>query len=282
MAHRIVPIFWVATMAVVSVCLLPTAGQATIHNLSDLNSAVVIDDSTQSGMSTWTVDGTDQLFQQWFWFRTGDGAEQSIDTLPLLGAVASNTNFNPGNDTLVVRYGSLETWYVDVKYSLQGGSAGSGASDIGEQITIFNADDGALGISFFQYSDFDLDNTANNDTVMMVNANTVRQWDPAFVLSETVATPSPNAYELANTSFAIRDKLNDGVATNLNNTPAIGVGITGDASWAFQWNFTVPAGGSVQISKDKRIGSFIPEPLTLLGFTMGAGGLIRYLRRRNG
>src|SRR6516164_3188731 len=35
--------------------------------LADENSTVTLDPSTSSGVSSWTVDGVNQLYQQWFW-----------------------------------------------------------------------------------------------------------------------------------------------------------------------------------------------------------------------
>src|SRR5712692_11252737 len=64
---------------------LATSAQAAPVTLQDLNSSATIDPSLQSGMSNWTVNGTNQLSQQWFWYRTGStGQEFSIETLPLV------------------------------------------------------------------------------------------------------------------------------------------------------------------------------------------------------
>jgi hypothetical protein len=72
--------------------------QATLVTLSDLNSTVNIDTGSQAGVYNWTVDGTDHLFQQWFWYRIGStGPESSIDTL-------TQTAITPGTNTLSVTY----------------------------------------------------------------------------------------------------------------------------------------------------------------------------------
>src|SRR5438128_30207 len=92
---------------VIILAALARSTQAAPITLSDLNSSATIDPSLQSGMSNWTVNGTNQLFQQWFWYRTGStGQEFSIETLPLVSSIVSDTNFNTGFDNLALRYGT--------------------------------------------------------------------------------------------------------------------------------------------------------------------------------
>src|SRR5690349_15691734 len=70
--------------AIVVATLIGTAslGEAAPVTLSDQNTLVEIDPNSQAGQYTWRVDGTDNLFQRWFWYRIGNfGPEQSIDTI---------------------------------------------------------------------------------------------------------------------------------------------------------------------------------------------------------
>jgi PEP-CTERM motif len=249
----------------------PSAAHAFDHTLTDGNSVVVIDDASQAGMSQWSVDGVNHVFQQWFWYRTGaSGPEASIDTLPFLGAIESDTNFEVGVDALALRYGSLSGFEVQVKYFLTGGTDGSGQSDVSEAIRLVNHGTTPLDLHFFQYADFDMCGDGDNDTARLVFSNTVQQFDGACgSLSETVATPNPNASLIA--FFPnILISLNDGSATNLGGGPTE---VTGDVAWAYQWNFTIAPGGSALISKDKLIRTevVVPEPgtLTLLGLGLG-------------
>ncbi len=55
--------------------------QAQIQTLTDNNSVAQINPNSQSGMFNWSVDGQNQLNQQWFWYRIGNTPEQSIDTI---------------------------------------------------------------------------------------------------------------------------------------------------------------------------------------------------------
>ena len=254
--------------------------QGTLHTLTDDNSTAVIDDASSAGMSNWTTDGTNHMFQQWFWYRVGNTPEASIDTLVLIIGAVTDTNFDGDDDTLYLRYGNDQAatqYTLEVKFSLDGAAAGSKLSDIAELITITNTGTSSLDFHFVQYSDFDLGGDgAPNDTVQLINANTVRQSDPDWIVSETASTPAADSFELD--FFAItRGKLNDGAATTLGNVSGAGPIGPGDVTWAFQWDETISVGNAFQISKDKSM-TIIPEPATLGLMLLGGLALLR--RRR--
>ncbi len=138
--------------------MVGTASATPIYTLSSGNSSVSINVGSQTGMYNWTVDGQNQLNQQWFWYRIGNsGPAASIDTIS-----------SPTASLLTA--GILSTTYanarfsVNVLYSLVGGAPGSGASDLSEQILIHNLTGSTLSFDFFQYADFNLGGTPNNDT----------------------------------------------------------------------------------------------------------------------
>lgn len=258
-----------------------TRSLAALFTLSDENSVVQFDTSSPSNAYSWTVDGQDQLFQQAFWFRVGNTAEQSLHSLPIGFQLASNTNSDPGLDTLNVVYNGAG-FDVEVSYRLDGGIAGSGASDMGEQIRITNNTGAPLDFHFFQYSDFDLLGTPENDTGVFLNANTVHQSEGLHSLNETIASPAASHREI-NYFDVTRSKLEDGVATTLNDLPAIGVPLgPGDMTWAFQWDRVISASGigrTFIISKDKRL-NVVPEPATLMLLPAIAGFFGVCSRRR--
>jgi hypothetical protein len=256
----------------------PRGSFAGLFTLTDGNSSVDFDTTSQANAYNWQVDGLDQLFQQAFWYRVGNVAEQSVHALPIGFELASNTNADPGLDTLDVIYNGLG-FDIEIKYSLDGGALSSGVSDMGEQISITNRGSSPLNFRFFQYSDFDLQGSLGGDTAVFTNANTVRQSDGPLRLTETVVTPVPSHREIdfyANTVT----KLNDAVPTTLSDTPATGVPFgPGDITWAYQWDVTIPAFGTFQISKDKNLSAIvIPEPASFTLLAALAGLLL--IRRR--
>jgi hypothetical protein len=250
--------------------------EAAPVTLTDQNSVVEIDPASQAGMYTWQVDGTDNLFQRWFWYRIGAfGQESSIDTI----SPAVVTGFGGGQDGKLTYENAA--FRIEVKYSLVGGATGSLDSDLGEQIRITNKTHGTLDFHFFEYTDFDLNGTASDDTASLVSPTAVLQTDgnSNIVASESLSvTPAPNRHEI-NIFSATRDSLNDGSATTLNNSPGP-VG-PGDVTWAFEWDIPIAGGNSVLLSKSlKDAPAAVPEPASLLVFGLGIVALRRRERTR--
>lgn len=266
---RTLSISLIVFMVLFGTAMTASMGHATI--LSDGNSSVVIDPLSSSGMYTWNVEGTDNMFQQWFWYRVGNGAEQSINTI---GNLVETTYLGTRGVEYIY---SNSTFNVNITYQLTGGSAGSGVSDIAETIRIKNISSSAQDFHFFQYSDFDLAGTIGSDTGYYVesNPNKISQYGDGKVLSETTIVPNPSRWQIS--SFpTIVNSLNDGGPTTLSNS---GSGTSGDVTWAFQWDKVIAAGDTFIISKDKLL-SPVPLPGAVLLLGAGLARLAAYSRRR--
>lgn len=251
-----------------------------LFTLVDNNSSIEVDTNASTNSYGWMVDNVTHLFEQSFWYRVGNAAESSLNSVADKQTNASDTNFNPGLDTLNVRYTVAGSFRVDVSYSLVGSSPGSGTSVITENVTILNLSAGTLDFHFFQYSDFDLAGTPGGDVASFTNLNAVRQADGAAAFSETVATTVPHHREIAIWPTTL-NKLTDGLPTTLSDTP-IGLQIgPDDLTWAYQWDFAIPVGGSVNIGIAKNIDS-IPEPATFALAATSALGLGLAARRQRG
>ncbi len=103
------------------------------NSIVDGDTSNIFDPQT---VTNWQVDGVDQLFQQGFWYRVGGGPEIKVSTLPIALEGTTDTNFDLFDDTLFVQYGG-PGFDLEIRLTLDGGVAGSGSSDMGEQISIF-------------------------------------------------------------------------------------------------------------------------------------------------
>lgn len=256
------------------VMMTGTATLAADVVLIDGNATATFDLNSSAGMKDWHVDGVDHMFQQWFWYRIGNaGGESSIDTLNLNGWFTSNTNFDPQDDTLCVQYGDpAGRFTIELRFLLTGSTAGSGTSDMAESISIVNTGATTLDFHFFQYCDFDLDDTLVDERVEITGGNTAAQESMGYTTAETVKTPLASHYEVGIHSSTL-DSLTDSNPTTLGDIA--GPLTNDDLTWAFQWDFTLAPEGTLLISKDKQI---VPEPATLC--LLVGGGTVLMLRRR--
>ncbi len=140
------------------VCLTGGASaRAGTISLTSGNSVVTLDPNSPGGVSGWSVDGVNQLFQQWFWYRIGNsGPQYSIDTLGL----SSSSQVTPSQAS--VTYSGSNGLTVQVTYLLMGGAYLSGAADLGESIAITNSSGASQDVHFYQYSNFTLDTPTSN------------------------------------------------------------------------------------------------------------------------
>jgi len=251
--------------------------QAWTYTLTNGNSSVTIKADGDYGMSDWTVDCVPQLYRQWFWYRNGDlGGEKTINQLNLISANQTSA------DSLTTLYRKGGHFSIEVSYTLLGGTEGSGSSTIGEQIKIINLSQGALDFHFFQYVDFDLGGSNLGDTVQL-GQNISGLYDSAYqnkgssYFADEIVSPGAQHGE-AGLFPSIFNKLTDGSPTTLNGNTGP---ITGDATWAFQWDAAIPVGGSFSIALNKSVYvTNIPEPSSLV-LIPAALTVLAMARRRN-
>lgn len=253
---------------------MPAMG-ATVYNLADDNSTISVDLDGGAGINAWTVDAITHLETQWFWYRTGAMIDEaSISTLPLTISGATDTNFDTFNDTAYVKYTGVG-FTVELRASLDGGAALTGNSTMAEQITIKNTGATNLAFHFFQYTDFNLGGTPNDDTIQIIGTlpDSIFQSDAKYD-GDTVVVPKADAYE-AGGAAALLAKFGDGLPTTLANVTTAGPGT--DVAWALQWDRVIGPGKTFQIVIGKEIA---PEPATMAMLALGGAGLFLTKRRR--
>jgi hypothetical protein len=255
------------------------AVQARGQVLNSLNSTLAVNPATQAGMFNWSVDGVNQLAQEWFWVAPGvGGAPTSIDTLPL-----TTDNQAAGPNQLALGY-TAPNYTVGINFLLTGGAAGSHTSDAQLAISIQNTTGSPLALRFYEYSDFDLGGAPGPDTVGISQNPITLGWNAATQvmgpaqLSETVVAQAADEASAA-PEFATLALLNGGLPLVLNNNATAG---PGNVTWALEWDFNIAPGGTELISKDEYFqGSMVaPEPSVLSLFAAGGLALFALQRRR--
>jgi len=255
---------------------------AQTYTLADANSQATVDTASSAGMNSWSVDGQNQLSQQWFWYRIGNtgtgNPDQPINTLS-----AASVN-QPVANLLKTTYTGSQL-RIEVDYTLNGQDPGSGGADMQETIKIKNVSLAGYTLHFFQYSDFDLGGSPLGDSVALnVDQGTglftgATQSKLNINLTETTSQTS----DIPFASHGEVDTFNNtltrlGTSYDLNDNASAG---PGDVTWALEWNLNIAAGQTITISKDKLIsGVAVPEPSALALAVLGLGFAAFAVRRR--
>jgi hypothetical protein len=245
--------------------------QAQSYTIVNKNSVLDINvASGPGGVNNWKIDGVDQLNLQWFYYRVGSvGPEYPIEN------ISSAPTVSLGSKSLTVTYAN-SSYSVRTLYSLTGGNVGSGTSQLDESITINNTSASPLDFHFFQYSDFNIGGvTAGQSVQFYQNPSALPYYNSQSggyrSVNETVTPASHIEAALYSQTLA---SLTDGSPTTLNDNPSAG---PGDVTFAYQWDFTLAAGGSFQIQK---LIGVVPEPSSLALISSGLLGLALLRRQR--
>jgi len=279
-----------ALLLVCAVAAAPAMGYTYPgYVLQDDNSLVTVNFAGY-GVERWDVDGVSHLGDegdeslQWFWWRVGDTAEEQVNSMTLtFDEPASGATDRDGDglddQAYLVYHDGLGRFDVEITVTLDGGPVGVQQSDLAEQITVTNTSGGTLDFSFFQYANFDLGGVANDDEILDIGkavdgvdeVMVVKQVDGDYAMTAADVASVPLAHWEANTDGALRDKLDDADADDLDDSTTA----AGDVEWAGQWDVELGDGEAFQLSKDKMI---TPEPATLA--LLGGGAALTLLLRR--
>jgi hypothetical protein len=272
-----------AVASILGVAATPTRATPVGDVLANGNTSVTVNPTSSSGVSNWTVDGTNQLNQEWFWYSANGSSLAALNTVPLTSQVGPVDTIGAGDppNYLSTTYtsGGTSPFQVVVTYNVTGGQAGSHASDLAEAVEITNTSSTAtLNYQFIEYTNFNMGGATSPQDVSITGNDTATQENPNdFMVSQTVISPRANYSQVAAYS-TILTELNSGTIAGGHLDDADGPLNGVDGEWAFEWDVTLAPEQSFTIGIDKDIRQ-VPEPATTVAL-WGLGGLFLTRPRR--
>lgn len=260
--------------------MAPAPANAASITLTDENSSLLFDTESEDNLLSWIVEGTDQLDSLGYWYRIGDGPEQSVSaTLTQVAANSVDTDGDGGLDRLFVEYLSPDLFDITFTYGLEGGNPGSRRSLFNTAIEVENLSASSLDFNLFSFVDLNLNSSPSFDTLTVsrdpaTNLVTASETLSGAPVASTLTTnPEADRYD-ANQRSLLLSLLNDANADNLALTDGSKT-ISGDTSFAFQFERSIAPGASALISQTNFVRDVqpIPEPTSTLGLlALGAFG----------
>lgn len=254
---------------------VPAARPALAANvvLNSGNSSVTIDPTSTAGVEDWTINGQNQLNQEWFWFRVGNQKGQSS-----LNSLGTPKVTPIGGDMAELAYGPSDGLQITVTYSLSGGQSSSKTSDLTDSIQINNDSGQSEKIHFFEYANFNLGDSTTGQSVTITDANTATVDGNGFQ-SQTVVSPTASDYDAMTYPKLLDDISSSSKSYTLSDTATS----LGDGEWGYEWTLTLPMCGSTVITGDSLITGttqVVPEPVSGPIAMLGLGGMFLSRPRR--
>jgi len=267
--------------------------QATLEDGSPVNTKMRIETvsgtaSFLEGLYYWDVEGIEHIGRQWFWYRIGSNPEGSVGSAPHFTAPVMNDTTGEGyDDQLVAVYQDPAGLRIQIIMTLRGGGAGSYEAWVIENIQLQNRTSSPMDLTLFQYTDFKLNGDPVDDRLELQGPalETARHEDTTTIMIQNILGHLPVEVEVDRIDGIgdIEARLGDASPSSLTNFAGP---LTGDGSYAYRWNFSLGASGSIGDTVDfdieKRIqarpASAIPAagPLlhVLLACALGASAIL--------
>jgi hypothetical protein len=245
--------------------------QAQTFNLDVQDTAVQV--NLAGGISSWTLNGINELSQQWFYYSVGGSPVNSIDTIspwssPTLGGqVVLGTLVNTN---LTETYAN-STLSVKTKYTLGENSSGATFSTA---ITLENVSSTSQTFNFYQYSHFGLGGSSSGQNVQFLGTTSpyevTQNGNGAFLTGTLTALAggSPStAEEIAGVYDGTQFGLENGdAAPSFTDTS---LSATGNVDFGYEFTATLAPGTSLSISEIQSV----PEPTSLALISAGLFGV---------
>ncbi len=258
-----------AVLAISLACSQPAFALSTINNGN--NASVSFDFNSSAGMNSWLIDSVNQASQQSFWYRVGSSGPQ-LDLTTISAPII--TMQGPRAVTAIYSNAQYE---VKLSYTLSLGSVGSQKAQLAEAISLINTGTSDLDFHFFMYSDLVLGGASQIGTQNVLLGTT----GGTSTSVQTFGSPGSNTVSVigaaSHTEAALYGQTYNNLTTvngyTLDDSTTAG---PGNATWAWEWDYTIGGGASKILSITDTIN--VPEP-SALAFLLLGGGFMALKRR---
>lgn len=250
MSHRLTGLIVLCTalgLATSALAQPNTGGTITDGDVSFTqgNSPTIATGAGATGASINSMSaGPDHLFQTWWWYRV-DGT----DTREFCFANASSGNWSGNVGTMNF---SLPSFDAVMTYTIE--DAGDNMAVLTQDLDITNTTGNALNLAIFNYLDVDLSNTIGDDSAAAISSTEMEISDPSNFAR--YAGIGADGYQVGIYATVRNDLTNSSVSnftgTGLPFGPA-------DFTGAYQWNESIPSGGSVTVTAVLTINTTVPS-----------------------
>lgn len=181
-------------------------------------------------------DSTDQLYQQWWWFRV-----EGVDTREY--ALSTRVSNVAGLNSLTATFNEPEGFTAIVHYVIADGGDSPASCVLSADVTLQTNRTTPMQIAFFGYVDLDLEG-APFDGALRQSGGRIVVTDQGSGYFAEITASTANSYMVGAYPTVLNLLTNDGV-DNLSNSgsplaPA-------DFSGCFQWNVTISQGHPVSL-----------------------------------
>ena len=269
---------WMLQSAAFVILLAASAAQsqAQIFNIGARNTSLQIN-LAGGGLSNWTVNGVNQLNNQWFYYGVGSGLINSIDTI----APWTTPTTTPGNAPSLSETYANSSLSVTTSYTLQSQPVGTPRAQLATTISLLNLSGTTQTYHLYQYSDFNLGGIPGGQSVQFAGLNApyqVTQTGNGGNLIGTITSISGGTSDSVEVEAALFNGqqfglTNFGGSVTLNNTLSAG---PGNVDFAYEIDATVAPESSITVSEIQ----LVPEPSSLALLSSGILALTCLCRRK--
>ena len=252
-----------------------TRGNAQSYKLSAGDTSLLVDVGVGGAdLSNWTLNGVDELNQQWFYYSIGSGPVESIDT------ISPFTTTSDSGSSLSGIY-SNSAVKVTTTFSLGGNASGA---ELNTSIAIQNVSGTAETLHLYQFSDFGLGGTSSGQNVQFLETTlpfAMIQTGPGAQLNGSLSATKTGGLASVEEMAGLYNSAQFGLTSGDPNAPLFNdsslSAIGNNVDFAYEFDATSVANlGAITVSELQGV----PEPSSVA--LLAAGSVAVALLRRRG